>query len=74
MSPLRMPVAAPSGFGQSLGLPLYRVTSCDGGLLTTNVAFGGANNQTLFTTNSLSQNILTAELPHPGEKMFGLMS
>jgi hypothetical protein len=41
-------------------------------LLTTNIAYGGASNRTLFTTNSLSQNILTAELPVAGEKMFGL--
>ncbi len=57
----------------NLGLPLYRITSCDGGLLTTNVAFGGPDNRTLFITNSLSQSIITADLPHPGEPMFGLM-
>lgn len=61
-------------FWSALGLPLYRVVSCDGGLLTTNVAFGGPNNRTLYTTNSLSQNILIAEMPAPGEPMYGLMT
>jgi gluconolactonase len=56
-----------------LGLPLYRIVSCDNGLLTTNIAYGGKDNRTLFITNSLSDNILIAELPEPGEPMFGLM-
>ena len=55
-----------------MGLPLYRSPSCDGGLMTTNIAYGGASNQTLFITNSLSNNVLTAELPLPGRPMFGL--
>lgn len=71
-------IVAHAGFGSiwvwsPLGLPIYRVISCDGGLLTTNIAYGGNDNQTLFITNSLSNNILTAEMPAPGETMFALM-
>lgn len=55
------------------GLPLYRITACDDGALTTNIAYGGADGRTLYITNSLSQNVLTAQLPVPGEPMFGLM-
>lgn len=56
-----------------MGLPLYRVTACDGGLMTTNVAYGGPGNRTLFITNSLSNNVLAAEMPFPGQPMFGQM-
>lgn len=71
-------IVAHAGFGSvwvwsPLGLPLYRIVSCDDGLLTTNIAYGGTDNRTLFITNSLSDNILIAELPEPGEPMFGLM-
>ena len=55
------------------GLPLYRVVACDGGLLTTNVAYGGAHGRTLYITNSLSNNVLTAEMPVAGQPMFGQM-
>ena len=54
------------------GLPLYRVVACDGGELTTNVAYGGPDNRTLFITNSLASNVLAAEMPVAGEPMFGL--
>ena len=56
-----------------MGLPLYRVTACDGGLLTTNVAFGGAAGRTLYITNSLAGNVLAAELPVAGQTMYGQM-
>jgi gluconolactonase len=56
-----------------MGLPLYRAVACDGGLLTTNVAYGGPAKRTLFITNSLANNVLTAEMPHPGQPMFGEM-
>jgi len=56
-----------------MGLPLYRVTACDGGLLTTNVAFGGPGNRQLFITNSMADNVLVADMPHPGQPMFGQM-
>ena len=55
-----------------LGLPLYRVVACDGGLLTTNVAYGGPHGKTLYITNSLSNNVLTAEMPVAGQPMYGL--
>jgi gluconolactonase len=57
----------------SNGLPLYRVVACDNGPLTTNVAYGGQDGRTLYITNSLNQNVLTAEMPVAGETMFGLM-
>lgn len=71
-------VIAHAGFGSvwlwsPLGLPLIRITSCDGGLLTTNIAYGGQENRTLFITNSLNNNILIAEMPEPGEPMYALM-
>ncbi|MFV0294555.1 MAG: SMP-30/gluconolactonase/LRE family protein [Hyphomicrobiaceae bacterium] len=56
-----------------MGLPLYKVVACDGGLMTTNIAYGGKDNRTLFITNSLANNVLAAELPVPGQKMFGQM-
>ena len=37
-----------------------------------NIACGGADNKTLFITESLSGDILTAPLPVAGKKMFGL--
>lgn len=71
-------IVAHAGFGSvwiwsPLGLSTHRIASCDGGLLTTNIAFGGRDKQTLFITNSLSNNILTAEMPARGELMFGQM-
>ena len=71
-------IVAHAGFGSvwiwsPLGLPTHRITSCDGGLLTTNIAFGGKDGRTLFITNSLSNNILTAEMPVAGERMYGQM-
>lgn len=71
-------IVAHAGFGSvwvwsPLGLPTHRITACDGGLLTTNIAYGGADKQTLFITNSLSNNILIAQMPEPGEPMFGQM-
>ena len=56
-----------------MGLPLYHIRACDGGLLTTNMAYGGPNNRTLFITNSLESNVLVAEVPVAGLKMFGQM-
>lgn len=53
------------------GLPLYKIAASDGGLLTTNVAYGGEENRTLYVTNSLSQQVLAAELPVAGQPMFG---
>ncbi|HVB47196.1 MAG TPA: SMP-30/gluconolactonase/LRE family protein [Burkholderiales bacterium] len=52
-----------------LGEPLYRIRSC-AGLMTTNVAFGGAESRELFVTESDSGSILRAVLPVPGRPMF----
>ena len=38
--------------------------------LMTNVAFGGAQRRTLFITDSLNGEILTAAMPAAGKKMF----
>jgi gluconolactonase len=69
---------AHAGFGavwlfSALGAPTHKVESCDGGLLTTNIAYGGPDNRSLFITNSFSGNILRAEMPIPGETMFAHM-
>jgi len=53
------------------GLPVYRVVACDGSKLTTNMAYGGKDNRTLFITNSLSGNVLVADMAHPGLPMYG---
>ena len=53
----------------SLGEPMYRIRSCEG-LSTTNVAFGGADNRSLFITESDSGCILTCKLPVPGRLMY----
>jgi len=50
-----------------LGEPLYRLRSCKG-VMTTNVAFGGADRRQLFITESASGTILTARLPTPGRE------
>ncbi len=52
-----------------LGEPVYRIRSCTG-THTTNVAFGGRENKTLFITESGTGTILTAELDVPGKMMF----
>ena len=38
----------------------------------TNIAFGGPDNKTLFITDALNGNIMTAELPIAGKTMYGL--
>lgn len=52
-----------------LGQPRHRIHSC-AGLMTTNLAFGGPKNQSLFITESETGNILRAELPVKGNKMY----
>jgi gluconolactonase len=51
-----------------LGEPLYRVRSCEG-LATTNVAYGGPDNKTLYITESESGCVLVARLPVAGRVM-----
>lgn len=53
----------------ALGEPVYRIRSC-AEPHTTNMAFGGKDNRTLFITESGSGAILTAELDVPGKPMF----
>lgn len=62
------------GFGavwlfSALGEPMLRINSPTG-ILTTNCAYGGPDNRTLFFTESKSGAILTAEMPVPGRPMF----
>ena len=52
-----------------LGEPLYRVRSCDG-IYTTNIAFGGPDNTSLFITESDTGSILRADMPVPGRPMY----
>lgn len=53
----------------ALGEPVYRIVSC-GSAHTTNLAFGGADNKTLFITDSGAGSILTAKLDVGGKPMF----
>ena len=53
------------------GLPTHRVPAADGGPFTTNLAYGGADGRTLFVTSSLNENVLAAEMPEPGQPLFG---
>ncbi|MGX9182161.1 SMP-30/gluconolactonase/LRE family protein [Mesorhizobium sp. BHbdii] len=53
----------------TLGEPLLRINS-PVGRMTTNIAFGGEGNRTLFITESESGCILAAELEVPGHPMF----
>ncbi len=55
-----------------IGQPLYRVKSCEG-LHTTNLAYGGPENKTLFITESDSGSILKAEVPTAGQAMYSHM-
>jgi gluconolactonase len=52
-----------------LGEPLYRIRSC-AGLMTTNLAYGGPENRSVYIIESESGSVLRAELPHPGRLMF----
>ncbi len=71
-------IIAHAGFGavwrfSSIGIPTHKVESCDGDMLTTNIAYGGPEGRSLFITNSFSGNILRAEMPVAGETMFAHM-
>jgi gluconolactonase len=52
-----------------IGLPLHYIRTC-AGEMTTNVAFGGNDNKTLFITESRTGSILSVRLPTPGRAMF----
>ena len=51
------------------GVPLYTVKSC-AGEMTTNVAYGGPENRTLYITDSSSGCILAAKMPVAGKPMY----
>ena len=52
-----------------IGEPLYYIKS-SAREMTTNVAFGGPDNKTLYITESRSGSILTAQLPVAGKRMY----
>jgi gluconolactonase len=52
-----------------LGEPVYRIRSCTD-LHTTNVAFGGPDNKTLYITESGSATVLVAKLEIAGKPMY----
>ncbi len=52
-----------------IGLPLHFIAT-SAGEMTTNIAYGGADNRTLFITETRTGSILSARLPVPGRKMF----
>jgi gluconolactonase len=51
-----------------IGEPLYRVKSC-AGITTTNVAYGGPDNRSLYITESESGCVLVAQMPVAGRPM-----
>jgi gluconolactonase len=52
-----------------LGQPIGRVQSC-AGILTTNLAYGGAEGRTLHITESESGSVLRATMPATGKAMY----
>lgn len=52
-----------------LGEPLWTIKAERGGFLT-NIAYGGPDRRTLYMTNSDTGEILVAEMPVPGRKMY----
>jgi gluconolactonase len=53
----------------ALGEPMLRIRSPKG-LMTTNCAYGGPHNKTLYITESKSGSILSAAMPVAGRRMF----
>jgi gluconolactonase len=53
----------------ALGEPMLRIRSPKGPW-TTNCAYGGADNRTLYITESKTGSVLTAQMPVPGRLMF----
>lgn len=52
-----------------MGEPMHRIKSTRG-ILTTNIAFGGIDNKSLFITESATSTILKADLSVPGQPMY----
>jgi gluconolactonase len=66
-----------AGFGTvwvftKFGEPIFRIRSC-AGMRTTNVAFGGPDNKTLFITEAEHGVILAAQLPVRGRTLYSHM-
>jgi len=55
-----------------IGEPLHRIQTC-AGLATTNCAYGGPDNKTLYITESRTGTILMADMPVPGRRMYSHM-
>lgn len=53
-----------------LGEPLYRISSCTGGRMTTNLAYGGPQRKTLFITESSTGTVIAAQMDVPGRVMY----
>ena len=51
------------------GEPIYRINSCKS-KYTTNLAYGGVDNKTLFITESHTGTVIKADLDIPGKTMF----
>lgn len=56
----------------SQGVPLYKIESCARGH-TTNLAYGGPDNKSMFITESASGSVLRAVVPVAGGRMFAHM-
>jgi gluconolactonase len=52
------------------GEPLYRIDAPEGGLYTTNCAYGGDDGRTLYMIESRSGTIFTARVPVAGREMY----
>lgn len=50
--------------------PVYRIRACSPGRTTTNLAFGGEDNKTLYFTESASGTILQTTMEIPGRVMY----
>jgi len=66
---------AHAGYGavwlfSALGLPIYKIPDLDASPFTTNLAYGGPDNRSLFITSSFSGKILRAEMPTAGQTMY----
>ncbi|HUN52947.1 MAG TPA: SMP-30/gluconolactonase/LRE family protein, partial [Candidatus Sulfotelmatobacter sp.] len=55
-----------------IGEPLYRIKSA-AGLGTTNCAYGGKDNKTLFITESQTGSVLAVDLPVAGRRLYSHM-
>ena len=65
----RIPRSARSGCSAASASRCIYIKTC-AKEMTTNVAFGGPDNKTLYITESRSGSILTARLPVAGKRMY----